>query len=214
MAQGPLPPGVKVKVIEETSVNTLRAYGSDESVDKERVRHAMRETERFEQSRISPTGLYDKDYYYNSIGGVRHWNGSNVRTWYNGTHVHLHMSSFYASATIDGHTKTFWFGSNPIYSDAIQLTERWDFKGNSLSVSAGSGGVGGSWAASGKTVTFDSGWVNTAGWGYSLSNLYSGVFADSHVSLYGVDDSATGSHRFGAQFVTAACHGGKRWYLW
>ena len=216
MADEP-PPPIEAKIVEKTNMNTLIAYGSAMGEDKEALESAMQEVDRIERPKREEeqtvNGWVNAHYYY-SASGQTSWNGSEVETKYDDTHVHFSGSSFYGSVTLDGHTKTIWYGHNPFYSDRIKLSERWDFKGHGISVSAGSGGVGGSWSAAGRTVTFDSGWVDTAGWAFSLSNLYSGVFADSHISLYEVDDSATGSHRFGNQIVTATANGGKRWYIW
>jgi len=217
-AQEP-PPPIEAKIVEKTNMNTLIAYGNAMGEGKEALEFTMREVERLERSKrgeewaITSRGLWDHHYYY-SASGQTAWSDGEVRTKYNNTHVHLYAPSFYLSATINGHTKTTWTGRNPYYSDAIKLSEQWNFKGHGISVSAGSGGVGGSWNACGHKVTFDSDWVDTAGWAFSLSNLYSGVFADSRISLYEVDDSATGSHRFGNQIVTATANGGKRWWIW
>lgn len=206
------PPPIEAQIIAKTDANALIAYGGVPGADKGTLEGTMQRIAQVEREKESvPTD--DKHYYYSASNQLA-WNGSYVKTWYDNTHVYIHAAPFYVSTSIDGHTKTAWLGGNPYYSDAIQLSERWKFKGHGISVSVGSGGLGGSWQAAGDTVTFSSGWVDTSGWAYGLSNLYNGVFADSHISLYEVDDSATGSHRFGNQIVTTTCNGGKRWWLW
>ncbi|MDY7079536.1 MAG: amidase domain-containing protein [Chloroflexota bacterium] len=49
MGQEPQPLGVDVKVIDETSVNTLIAYGSDESVDQDSVKRILQRLEHLER---------------------------------------------------------------------------------------------------------------------------------------------------------------------
>ncbi|HDQ71944.1 MAG TPA: hypothetical protein ENN19_07585 [Chloroflexi bacterium] len=218
MAQEP-PPPIEAQIVEKTGMNTLFAYGNPIGEGKEALESTMQEIERLERARreeertITPKGWYNYHYYY-SASAQAPWSGSAVLTKYDNTHVHLSVSPFYGTVTIDGHTKTIWPGASPYYSDEIRLSEGWYFKGHGISVTAGSGGIGGSWSAAGQTVSFDSGWVNTAGWAFSLSNFYINVFADSHISIYAVSDSATGSHRFGNQIVTVTANGGKRWWVW
>ena len=216
VADEPLPPGVQMRVIDRTENNVLVASGSAEGMDKRQAieavnqviegQHALEDATEAVERGVAPEGL-GVDYYYDGYGWT-YYNGSRVYTYFPNTHLYVEYG-WTVEATIDGYTRTFWDGTDPYYSDEIKLTEKWEFQKGSISVSVGTGGVGGTWSTSTNAVQFDSGWVDTAGWSYSLANTYSGVRAQS-ATLVRVDDTATGVHRFGNNFVTASCHGWKR----
>ncbi|MEO0248233.1 MAG: hypothetical protein ABIN58_01580, partial [candidate division WOR-3 bacterium] len=151
---------------------------------------------------FSITSIVYKSY---SAYGSQSWNGSYVSTYYSNRTAYNDWDHGYVSVTVNGDTVTVWHGVNPYYSDAIDLAERWTFSGLSVTVSFPPGI---SWSGGGSTVSFDSGWVNTAGWAYRLENIFNGVYAKSLIDIWRVDDSAIGSHRFRSTIVTAIANGG------
>lgn len=210
----PPPPDVEVQVVQESGVNVLTAFGSEKDAMKRHVERALRRSEQLERLRSTETGDYVQDLYYSGEGATA-WSGSRVRTWYDDTHARVDWANcggWCITAYIDGFTKTAWFGWDPFYSDAIQLTERWKFRGLGVSASISGGGVSAGFSSAGDEVSFNSGWVDTGGWAWRLQNKYSGVRGKTYVTMWGVDDTATGSHRFGYQIVTATANGGITWH--
>ncbi len=203
-----LPPGVKIKVLDRTRGNILLGAEVQEGLDKEQIEQNI---QTYIASNFTlggepdPISIASVVYKYYSASGTQPWNGSYVRTYYNNRAAYNDWDRGYVSVTVNGDTVTVWSGLNPYYSDAIDLAERWSFSGLSVTVSFPPGI---SWSGGGSTVSFDSGWVNTAGWAYRLENIFSGVYAKSLLDIWRVDDSATRSHRFGSTIVTAIANGG------
>ena len=213
----PLPAGIRSVVLEETANNTLMLIGNQPDVigkreaveklylwDKERASMRM---QAYGRPVSALSDYYPLDIYYSAQGSHPYGNGM-VWTYYDNTHVRDERPTPTEQATIDGDTITFWSGTSPsYYSDQIELSESWKFHGLSVSVSVGSAGIGGNFQAYGDTVSWSSGWVNTAGWGWRLENVYSGVQGRSWLDLTSLDDSAMGSHRFGGHYVTVWANG-------
>jgi hypothetical protein len=229
----PLPPGVEAIVLNDSDASLLIAYSAAQQSDKASIERSFRQIELQERGLSSATTLgraparapsspypgtiirTKADLYY-SASGTAPFNGLFVQTYYEKTHVFVNWADcggWCTTAIIDGHTHTVWVGANPFYSDAIQLSEKWSFRGLAVSASVSLGGIGLGFSASGSEASFSSGWIDTAGWAYRLSNQYTGVRGKSYLSLWGVEDTATGSHRFGYQIVTATANGGISWVL-
>jgi hypothetical protein len=224
----PPPPGVVSEVVARSAGSTLIAYGTAEDLEKGDAERGLARLDRSDTrsrelapaagpgaNRLAPAGSenYVQHLYYSGSGETA-WAGSRMRTWYDFTHARVDWGDcggWCITAYINGTTKTAWYGWNPYFSDAIQLTERWKFRGLGVSASVSAGGIGAGFSSAGDEVTFNSGWVDTAGWAWRLQNKYSGVRGKTHVTMWGVDDTATGSHRFGYQIVTATANGGITW---
>lgn len=224
----PPPPGVTSEVVARSAPSILTAYGTAEDIEKRAAERGLARVERSEirslelaptagsgPNRLSLAGSEDYvQHLYYSGSGETSWSGSWVRTWYDFTHARVDWGDcggWCITAYINGTTKTAWYGWDPYFSDAIQLTERWRFRGLGVSASVSASGVGAGFSSAGDEVTFNSGWVDTAGWAWRLQNKYSGVRGRTYVTMWGVDDTPTGSHRFGYQIVTATANGGITW---
>lgn len=102
-----------------------------------------------------------------------------------------------------GHTETSWLGSIPqSNSDEIKLAEGWTFRGVRVTVSfpPGLGFSGG-----GNTVSWFA--HDTSGQEWRKIHSYTGIAASAMMlSFTGLTKTATGSHLFGNQWITAAVH--------
>ncbi|WP_213484683.1 hypothetical protein [Thermobacillus xylanilyticus] len=97
------------------------------------------------------------------------------------------------SAEVSGFSRVAWFGDDPINADKITLTDKFSFRGLSISITT-PGGV--NWSTSGSTAT----------WQESLNNNWLIEHDYSKIGVSGFElhfeQSTTGDFKFGSRFYT------------
>lgn len=191
-------------VIHSSEHSRVVLVGSPESNKKAALaanRFAQQEAhEQLRSQTYQSRGLCDDiftltDQHYTSFG-----NGD-VLTYFTSDHDHYDC---WPPETLDltaGYAFTEWGGTSPTwYSDEILMDQEWSYTGVSVSVSVPPGA---GFSGSGSSASWSSGWQTCTGSCYRIYHHYSGIHAESVISILGFAESAAGTHRFGTQFASS-----------
>ncbi len=153
-----------------------------------------------------PTAIVLHDYY--SANGSLPYSDATVQIWYTNTHargVQGACGGVCNKIIVNGTTYSIWYGYSPYYPSSIRLTESWAYEGIGWTIIVPPGG---NFSVQQSTAIFDSGVIDAqAEQIYSLSNTYAKVKGKIYGILFGEEDTATASYRFGSQIISPSAVG-------
>lgn len=215
-ARGAPPTGPTVKVLKQTTDYAIVGIGGTKTSSKTTIANLVESaTYQITSSADSDTGLQEPnqperlvfhDYY--SANGSMPFSDATVEVWYANHHARGVQGACLGLCNkiiVNGSTYSIWYGYEPYYPDTIRLTETWAFEGVGWTIVVPPGG---NFSVQGSTAIFDSGVVDAQqAQIYSLSNTFAKVKGKIYGVLFGEEDSATASYRFGNTIISPTAQG-------
>ncbi|MDL1898690.1 hypothetical protein FBQ82_20795 [Anaerolineae bacterium CFX7] len=212
-AQGAPPTGPTVKVLKQTSDYAIIGIGGTKTQSKSMIANLVdsvtyqiaSSADADSDASLQVPGEANKiifhDYY--SADGSMPFSDATVAVWYANHHARGVQGACFGLCNkiiVNGTTYSIWYGYQPYYPDTIQLIESWTFEGIGWTIVVPTGG---NFSVQDNTAIFDSGVINAQREQiYSLSNTFAKVKGKVYGILFGEEDTARASYRFGSQIIS------------